>query len=154
MNQRGIAKKTIRKQAPPKKGAHKSSRMARAEGRPAIEKWLGRVKPGMNPIARRIDQLIMEAIPGAVCAVKWGVPFYGLPGQGWIAAINSFKAHTKLLFFAGKNLKPTLPTGKGNNAIDFHSEEELLREERRVKDWLKQAKKLPGWGPTHRELLG
>ena len=153
MNQRGTARKTAQKKAPPKRRASKSSRMARAVGRPAIEEWLGRVKPGMQPLVRRMDQLIMKAMPDAVCAVKWGVPFYGLPGQGWIAAINSFKAHAKLLFFAGGKLKPRLPAGKGNNAIDFHSDEELRREEKQVKAWLQQAKKLPGWGPTHRELL-
>ena len=116
-----------------------------AEGHGAIEVWLARVKPGLQPIARRLDTLITQAMPDAVCAVKWGVPFYGLAGQGWIAAINSFKAHVKLLFFKGGNLRPTLPAGKGHNAIDFHSNEELLRDEKQVKAWLQQAKKLPGW---------
>jgi len=119
--------------------------MAKAEGRPAVEAWLGRVKSEVQPIVLRLDQLILEAMPDALCAVKWNVPFYGLPGQGWIAAINSFKAHAKLLFFAGSALKPMLPAGKGHNAIDFHSEEELLLGEKQVKAWLQQAKKLPGW---------
>ena len=119
--------------------------MAAGEGHAAIEVWLGRVKPELQPLVGRIDQLIMEAMPDAVCAVKWGVPFYGLPGRGWIAAINSFKAHVKLLFFAGNKLKPALPTGKGNNAIDFHSDDELLRHETQIKAWLQQAKKITGW---------
>jgi hypothetical protein len=106
---------------------------------------LDRVKPELQPLARRLDHLILEAIPDAVCALKWRVPFYGLPGHGWIAAINSFKAHVKLLFFRGSTLKPMLPAGKGHNAIDFHSEEELLLDEKQVKAWLQQAKKLPGW---------
>ncbi len=84
-------------------------------------------------------------MPDTVCAVKWGVPFYGLPGQGWIAAVNSFKAHVKLLFFGGRALKPMLPAGKGHNAIDFHSDNDLDENEQQVKSWLNQAKKLPGW---------
>ena len=111
--------------------------------RPAVENWLSRVKPELQPLARRIDALIMEAMPDAVCAIKWNVPFYGLKGQGWIASINAFKAHVKLLFFNGGQLRPALPTGKGNNAIDHRSVEEI--DEKQVKAWLKQAKKLPGW---------
>ena len=72
-------------------------------------------------------------------------------GYRRIAALNSFKAHVKLLFFAGRALKPVPPQGKGGKAIDYHSEEEI--DEKQVKAWLRQAKKLPGWGRTHRELL-
>ena len=140
MNLSGTARKVARKKA-----ASKPGRMAMAEGHPAIEAWLDHVKPELQPLARRIDQLVMEAMPDAVCAVKWGVPFYGLPGHGWITAINSFKAHVKLLFFKSGDLKPALPAGKGNNAIDFHSGEELRLSEKQVKAWLQQAKKLPGW---------
>lgn len=129
----------------PAKKAVDSGRMAMAEGHSAIEVWLGRVKTEMQPLVRRLDQLILDAMPNAVCAVKWGVPFYGLPGQGWITAINSFKAHVKLLFFKGGDLKPALPAGKGRNAIDFRSEEDLRLGEKQVKAWLRQAKKLPGW---------
>ena len=119
--------------------------MAMAGGHAAIEVWLGHAKPELQPIVRRLDELILEAMPDAVCAIKWGVPFYGLAGRGWIAAINSFKAHVKLLFFAGSALKPVLPAGKEHKAIDFHSGEELDQHERQVKAWLRQAKKLPGW---------
>jgi hypothetical protein len=135
----------VARKAAPKKAAAKSGRRAKAGHRPAVEAWLERVKPELQPLVRRLDQLILEAMPDAVCAVKWRVPFYGLTGQGWIAAINSFKAHVKLLFFRGSALKPRLPAGQGHNAIDFHSGEELLRDEKRVKAWLQQAKKLPGW---------
>ena len=84
-----------------------------SEGRMAVEAWLTRVKPELQPIAYRLDELIMEAMPDAVCAIKWNVPFYGLKGQGWITALNSFKAHVKSLnFFDGSALKPMLPSGR------------------------------------------
>jgi hypothetical protein len=128
------------------KSASTSGRDATPDGRALVEAWLGRVKPDVQPLVRRIDRLVLEAMPDAVCAVKWNVPFYGLPGRGWIAAVNSFKAHVKLLFFAGSALKPMPPAGKNHNAIDFRSEEELGANEKQVKAWLRQAKKLPGWG--------
>jgi hypothetical protein len=143
------------KKAAPKEGAtamSSSGRIAEADGRPAVEAWLDRVKPEQQPLVRRLDQLILEAMPDAVCAVKFrkptnplGVPFYGLPGQGWIVSVNAFKAHVKLMFFAGSALKPTPPTVVPHaRAIDFRSDEEF--DEKQVKAWLQQAKKLPGWG--------
>src|SRR5262249_8765713 len=105
--------------AAPKKGASavsRSGRIAEGDGRPAVEAWLDRVKPEQQALVRRLDQLILEAMPDAVCAMKfrkptnsWGVPFYGLPGQGWIVSVNSFKAHVKLMFFARGALKPMPP---------------------------------------------
>lgn len=124
-----------------KKGVAKTT--SKADGRKAVEAWLARVEPELQPLARRLDQLILRTVPDVVCTIKWNVPFYGLEGQGWIASIASFKAHVKLLFFDGSKLKPKLPTGKGHNAIDFRSEEEL--DEKQVKAWLLQARKLPGW---------
>jgi hypothetical protein len=140
MKRSGKTQKVTRKKAAPDCG-----RMATADGHAAIEVWLGRVKPELQPLVRHIDNLIMRAMPDAVCAVKWGVPFYGLSGRGWIAAINSFKAHVKLLFFSGGKLNPALPAGKGNNAIDFRSDDELRLNEKQVKSWLQQAKKITGW---------
>src|SRR5215470_13980590 len=88
--------------AAPKKGASAVSRsghIAEGDGRAAVEAWLDRVKPEQQALVRRLDQLILEAMPDAVCAVKfrkatnpWGVPFYGLPGQGWIVSVNAVKA--------------------------------------------------------------
>jgi len=121
----------------------KSGNKTTPDERAAVVAWLDRVKPELQPLARRLDTLILKAIPNVVCTVKWNVPFYGIRGQGWIASIASFKAHVKLLFFSGSALKPALPTGKGNNAIDFRSEDDL--DEKQIKAWLLQAKKLRGW---------
>lgn len=130
----------------------RTSRIASADGRQAVEAWLNNVKPELQPIARKIDKVILRTMPDAVCVVKWNVPFYGLRGQGWIVAINSFKAHVKLLFFGAADLKPKPPAGKTHNAIDFHSNEELDHDLKQVNAWLQQAREVPGWGRNHREL--
>jgi hypothetical protein len=112
-------------------------------GREGIEEWLAKVRPELQPISNRLDQLIMEELPDVVCGIKWNVPFYGVKGKGWITSLNSFKAHVKLIFYDGNLLKPMLPSGKDNSYIDYRSLEEV--DEKQVKAWLKQAKKLPGW---------
>jgi hypothetical protein len=123
------------------------------DGRPAVEEWLAHVKPEQKGIARRIDAIILEAVPDAVCAIKFrkpsnplGVPFYGLPGKGWITSVNSLKSQVRMNFFSGNSLKPMppLPSPPRARAVDISSEEDL--DERQIKAWLQQAKKLPGWG--------
>jgi hypothetical protein len=129
------------------------SRIAKEDGRPAVEAWLDHVKPEQRSVVRRIDALILETVPDAVCAVKfrkptnsWGVPFYGLSGKGWIVSVNSLKAQVRLIFFAGNVLKPIPPLAAPPRAraVDVHSDSEL--DGRQIKAWLQQAKKLPGWG--------
>jgi hypothetical protein len=137
------------------KPAAKSSsvHVASADGRQGVQAWLDHVRPEQQRLVRRLDRLILEAIPDAVCAVKFrkptnplGVPFYGLPGRGWIASVNSLKAQVRLIFFAGRALKPMPPLAAPPRArgIDFHSDDEI--DEKRLKAWFQQAKKLPGWG--------
>ena len=123
------------------------------DGRPAVEAWLDHVRPEHRSIVRRIDALILEAVPGVVCAVKfrkptnrWGVPFYGIAGKGWIVSVNSLKAQVRLIFFAGSVLKPIPPLAAPPRAraIDVHADEDL--DERQINSWLQQAMKLSGWG--------
>jgi hypothetical protein len=93
-----------------KKSASGTSKVGRApqdDSRSAVEAWLDHVNPTQRPLVRRLDQLIVEAVPGIVCAVKfrrptnpWGVPFYGLPARGWIVSVNSLKASVRLILFA------------------------------------------------------
>jgi hypothetical protein len=135
------------------KKARGPSHLAKEDGRPAVEAWLDHVKPEHLRVVRRIDALILETVSDAVCAVKfrkptnrWGVPFYGLSGKGWIVSVNSLKAQTRVIFFAGNALKPIPPLAAPPRAraVDVHSDGEL--DERQIKAWLQQAKKLPGWG--------
>jgi hypothetical protein len=130
-----------------------SSGTANADGRHAVEVWLDHVKPEHQALVRRLDRVILEAMLGAVSVVKFrkpsnplGVPFYGLQGRGWIVSVNSLKANVRLIFFAGRALKPMppLPAPPRARAIDVHSDEDL--DVKRINEWLQQAKKFPGWG--------
>jgi hypothetical protein len=131
----------------------KSGHAPDADGRPGVKAWLKGITPEQRRLARRIDALILEAIPEAVSAVKFrkpsaplGVPFYGLPGKSWIVHVNSLKARVRLTFYAGEALKPSppLPAPGGARAIDVPSEAAL--DEAQIRAWLRQAKGLKGWG--------
>jgi hypothetical protein len=123
------------------------------DGREAVETWLDNIPADQQRVARRVDRLIFEAVPNAVSGVKYrkpsqplGVPFYGLPGGGWIVSVNSLKSQVRLNFFAGLELEPMPPLATPPKArgIDYRSEDEI--DEKQLKSWLRQARKLPGWG--------
>jgi hypothetical protein len=119
-------------------------------------------------IAKRVDALIAKTIPGVRRAIKWrkpsqplGVPFYGLPDQGWIVAMWSFKDSLGVGFIAGTLLDPEPPVAKmagtwnrGSMAkarrIDIPNESEF--DESQMRSWLEQARELPGWGKGSVEL--
>lgn len=137
------------------------------DGAAGVQAWIAGVKPEHRPLVERIDAIIAETLPGVVRAIKWrkpsqplGVPFYGLPDQGWIAAIWSFKDRVGVGFFAGTLLHPEPPvtamagpwnrgTVKGRR-IDIHNEAEL--DEALLRSWIVQACNLPGWGKSGENL--
>ena len=127
-----------------------------------VQAWIDGVKPEHSALARRIDALISEIIPDVRCAIKWrkpsqplGIPFYGLPGHGWIVAMWSFKDRLGVGFFAGTLLHPEPPVismagpwNRGSSVkarrVDIHDDSEF--DEVQLRSWLEQAVKLPGWG--------
>lgn len=126
-----------------------------------VRAWLAGVDPGQRALVKRIDAIIAEEIPGVRRTIKWrkpsqplGIPFYGLPSQGWIAAMWSFKGKVGVGFFAGTLLDPEPPVDKmagpwnrGSvkaRRLDISDQSEL--DEALLRSWLIQARKLPGWG--------
>jgi hypothetical protein len=90
--------------------------MNQADGAAGVQAWIDGVKPEHRLLAKRVDALIVKTIPGVRRAIKWrkpsqplGVPFYGLPDQGWIVAMWSFKDSLGVGFIAGTLLDPKPP---------------------------------------------
>jgi hypothetical protein len=145
------AKKAPRKTAKPatKKAASRFGRSGTAgkgEGDEAVQAWMAGVKPGQRALVRRIDGIIGEEVPGVRRGVKWSMPMYGLPGQGWLVHVGSFKDHVAVGFFSGTSLDPQPPHGESGHMrrATYGGEGDL--DERRLRSWLRQARDLPGWG--------
>jgi hypothetical protein len=137
------------------------------DGAASVRAWIAGVKQEHKSLVKRIDDLITEHIPGVRRTIKWrkpsqplGVPFYGLPDQGWIVAMWSFKESVGVGFFAGTLLHPEPPVAKmagpwnkgtvKARRIDIHDESEL--DEALLRSWVVQARELPGWGRVTAEL--
>ena len=100
-----------------------------------------------SAVGKRLDELIIRAVPKVQKAVRWNSPFYGIEGQGWFLAFHVFTHYVKVTFLNGTSLEP-LPPGpsKDKNTRYLDIREQGFDEAQFVK-WVKQAAALPGWIP-------
>jgi hypothetical protein len=100
-------------------------------------------------IGRRLDALIVRAVPEVQKAVRWNSPFYGMKDQGYFATFHVFTRYVKLTFLEGVQLDPVPPGGTARSGqarwIDIHETDRL--DEELLASWFRQAASLPGWKP-------
>jgi hypothetical protein len=120
--------------------------IAKAEGDAPVQAYIAAMPGWKRELGERLDDLIVQTVPGVQKAVKWNSPFYGVEGQGWFASFHVFTRYVKLTFFKGTSLRPLPPGGTERSGearwIDIH-EGDL--DEAQLADWVKQAATLPGW---------
>src|ERR1700752_4465387 len=66
-----------------------------------VEAYIAAMPGWKRDIGRRLDALIVAAVPGVQKAVKWNSPLYGLEGQGWFLGVHCFTKFVKVAFFRG-----------------------------------------------------
>jgi hypothetical protein len=119
--------------------------MAKADGDAPVQAYIAAMPDWKSDIGRRLDALIVRAVPDVRKAVKWNSPFYGLEGQGWFLSFHCFTKYIKVAFFRGASLRP-VPPGVSKHEdvryLDIYEEDKL--DEVQFAAWVKQAGKLPG----------
>lgn len=109
-----------------------------------IDDWIRRVMPDLNPIVKRLDELIRDTIPGLQYAVKWKKAYYGLPEQGWIIELVSYDVSVNIVFHGGAKFDDPPSLGSGDSRyVKIKSLDEV--EDGQMKKWIEQAAKVPGW---------
>ena len=109
-----------------------------------IEDWIRRVMPDLQPIVKRLDELICQTIPGLQYAVKWKRPYYGLPELGWIIEIAPYDVSVNVVFFGGAEFDPPPPLGTNRTRyVKVTTLEEAQAPE--MVTWIEQAGRVPGW---------
>jgi hypothetical protein len=101
-------------------------------------------------VGRRLDALIVRAVPGVRKAVRWNSPLYGVAGEGagWFLGFHCLTKYVKVAFFRGTSLRPPPPgpsKGKETRYLDIREGDPI--DEAQIATWVKQAAALPGWVP-------
>jgi hypothetical protein len=122
--------------------------IAKGDGDAPVKAYIDALPGWKRDLGKRLDALIVRAVPEVQKAVKWNSPMYGLEGRGWFLGIHAFTRYLKLAFFRGASLRP-VPPGASKDAntryLDIHEDDEL--DEAQLAKWMKQAAALPGWIP-------
>jgi len=125
-----VAKKAAAKRvaAKPTLLAGGNPQIAKADGDAPVQAYIAAIPGWKRDVGRRLDALIVRAVPGVRKAVKWNSPFYGIEGQGWFLNFHCFTKYIKVAFFRGTSLRP-LPPGESKHKevryLDIHKDGQL-----------------------------
>lgn len=119
----------------------------KGDGDAPVQEYIAAMPGWKSAVGKRLDELIVRAVPKVQKAVRWNSPFYGIDGQGWFLAFHVFTHYVKVTFLNGTSLEP-LPPGpsKDKNTRYLDIREQGFDQAQFVK-WVKQAAALPGWIP-------
>ena len=110
-----------------------------------IEDWIRRVMPDLQPLVKRLDQVIRKTIPGLRYAVKWKKAYYGLPELGWLIEMVAYDVSVNVVFLGGAEFDPPPPLGTTDRTryVKLNTPEEVQAPE--MHKWIEQAGRVPGW---------
>jgi hypothetical protein len=137
------AKSPTRKDATPVLLSGGNPQIPRGYGDAPVQAYIKEMPGWKRDIGRRLDALIVQAVPGVYKAVKWNSPFYGFEDRGWFLSYHCFDRYVKVTFFRGTSLKP-VPAGESKHAdVRYYDIHEGELDEAQFTKWVKQASKLP-----------
>ncbi len=152
------AKKTPEKKAPTKKAAAKARgadaspkllsggnpQIAKGYGDTPVQEYIAAVPDWRQEVCRRLDALIVKAVPRVKKAVKWNSPFYGVSDNVWFLSFHCFAKYVKVAFFRGTELNPPPPGASKQKLVRYYDVYEGKLDEAQFSAWVKQASKRPG----------
>lgn len=114
-------------------------------GEAPVQAYLDAVPGWKQDVCRKLDRIIVKAVPDVRKAVKWNTPLYGVAEGEWFTAYHCMTRYVKVTFFAGAELEPPpLETSKVKRVRYLHIHEGEAIDEAQLEDWMKQASTLPG----------
>jgi hypothetical protein len=118
--------------------------IAKGYGNAPVKAYIAAMPGWKRTVGRKLDALIVAAVPKVHKAVKWNSPFYGLEDDNWFLSFHCYTKYVQVGFFRGTSLKP-MPPGESKNAeMRYYNVYEGDLDEQQFTKWVKQAAKLPG----------
>jgi hypothetical protein len=118
--------------------------IAKGYGDAPVEAYIAAMPGWKQGIGRRLDALIVRAVPGVKKAVKWNSPFYGVEDGVWFLSFHCFTKYVKVTFFRGASLRPVPPGSSKHRDVRYLDIYEGQLDEAQFVAWVKQASLLPG----------
>ncbi|MCG7391800.1 DUF1801 domain-containing protein [Microvirga sp. ACRRW] len=119
--------------------------IAKGYGDEPVQAYIAAMPGWKSNLGRRLDAIIVSAVPDVSKAVKWNSPFYGVEEGNWFISFHCFAKYVKVAFFRGTSLTP-VPPGQSKQKdvryLDIHENDAL--DEKQFSEWVKQASQLPG----------
>ena len=111
----------------------------------AIEDWMRRVMPDLNPLVTHLDETFRKTIDGLQYGVKWNKAFYGVPDLGWVIEMVAYDISVNVVFLGGADFDTPPPLGDTDRSryIKLKNIEEA--QEPQMLEWIEQAGRVPGW---------
>jgi len=120
--------------------------IAKGDGDAPVQAYIAAMPGWKRAVGKRLDALVAAAAPGARKAVRWNSPFYGAAeGEGWFLSFHCFARYVKVAFLNGASLEPMPPGASKQQKVrylDIHEGDAL--DEGLLRDWVRQASRLPG----------
>ncbi len=118
--------------------------IAKSDGDIPVKAYVDAMPGWKGEVGRRLDTLIVEAVPDVQKAIRWNTPFYGNKGDGWFVAYHCLTKYIKVSFFKGTDLHPEPPVISKGPTRSLHIEEGKPWDEEQFTKWVLQASRLPG----------
>jgi len=143
------AKSSSGKAAKPKPGkvallSGGNPQIAKGYGDAPVQAYIAAMPGWKRDVGRRLDALILRAVPGVKKAVKWNSPFYGVEEGVWFLSFHVFAKYVKVAFFLGAELSPVPPGASKQKNVRYLDIHEGELDEAQFAEWVKQASELPG----------
>jgi hypothetical protein len=124
--------------------------IAKGDGDAPVQAYIAAMPGWKRDVGKRLDALIVRAVPGVQKAVKWNSPMYGIEGQGFFLGVHVYTSYIKVAFFRGASLRPLPPGPSKDKETRYVDIREGELDEAQMAKWVKQAAALPGWQPGQR----
>ncbi len=118
--------------------------IAKGYGDAPVQAYIAAMPGWKSEVGRRLDALIVGAVPGVRKAVKWNSPFYGVEDDVWFLSFHCFTKYVKVAFFRGASLRPVPPGASKHKDVRYLDIHEGELDEAQFAAWVKQASQLPG----------
>jgi hypothetical protein len=117
----------------------------KGDGDGPVQAYIAAMPGWKSAVGRRIDALIVDAVPDVRKAVRWNTPFYGVEDDGWFLGFSCLTKYIKVAFFRGTSLEPLPPVeSKQKEVRYFHIFEDDDLDETQLVAWVTQASQIPG----------